>query len=61
VKIDTLVLQMVLSWVTIRVCTRKQRARGGCIGMPFWLIAVLSAAGVLVIVWVLYLLDRRWM
>ena len=29
--------------------------------MPFWLIAVLSAAGVLVIVWVLYLLDRRWM
>jgi hypothetical protein len=29
--------------------------------MPFWMIAVLSAAGVLVIVWVLYLLARRWM
>jgi hypothetical protein len=29
--------------------------------MPFWMIAVFSAAGVLVIVWVLYLLARRWM
>lgn len=29
--------------------------------MPFWIVAVLSAAGVLGIVWVLYLLARRWM
>jgi len=29
--------------------------------MPFCMIAVLSSAGVLVIVWVLYLLARRWM
>jgi hypothetical protein len=29
--------------------------------MPFLVVAVLSAAGVLGIVWVLYLLARRWM
>jgi hypothetical protein len=28
--------------------------------MPFWTVAVLSAAGVVGIVWVLYLLSRRW-
>ena len=29
--------------------------------MPFWLVAVFSAVGALAIVWVLYLLARRWM
>jgi hypothetical protein len=29
--------------------------------MPFWIVAVLSVAGVLGIVWVLYMLARRWM
>jgi hypothetical protein len=29
--------------------------------MPFWMVAVLSAVGAVAIVWVLYLLARRWM
>ena len=29
--------------------------------MPFWIVAVLSTAGVLGIVWVFYVLARRWM
>ena len=40
----------------------KASDRGGVRStMPFWIVAVLSAAGVLGIVWVLYLLARRWM
>ena len=31
------------------------------LAMPFWALAVLSAAGALAIVWVLYLLVRRWL
>jgi hypothetical protein len=31
------------------------------LAMPFWVLAVLSAAGALAIVWVLYLLVRRWL
>jgi hypothetical protein len=29
--------------------------------MPFWIVAVLSAAGAVGMVWVLYVLARRWM
>lgn len=40
----------------------KASDRGGVLStMPFWMVAVLSAAGVVGIVWVLYLLARRWM
>jgi hypothetical protein len=31
------------------------------LAMPFWILAVLSAAGALAIVWVFYLLVRRWL
>jgi hypothetical protein len=31
------------------------------LAMPFWAVAVISAAGVLGIVWVLYRLALRWM
>ena len=31
------------------------------LAMPFWVLAVLSAAGALAIVLVLYLLVRRWL
>jgi hypothetical protein len=31
------------------------------VAMFFWVVAVLSVVGVLTIVWVLYLLLRRWL
>jgi hypothetical protein len=40
----------------------KASDRGGVrSAMPFWIVAVLLRAGVLGLVWVLYLLARRWM
>jgi hypothetical protein len=39
----------------------KATREGERTAMPFWLVAVLSAVGAVAIVWVLYLLARRWM
>jgi hypothetical protein len=35
--------------------------RAGRLAMPFWAITVFSVVGILVLVWVMYLVARRWM
>ena len=40
----------------------SKRERGECmLAMLFWVLAALAVVGVLAIVWVLYLLVRRWL
>jgi hypothetical protein len=39
----------------------SDRLEGVYRSMLFWIIAVLSVVGVLAMVWVMYLLVRRWL
>jgi hypothetical protein len=40
---------------------RASDGRECIVSMPFWVVAVLSAMGVLAMVCVMYLLSRRWL
>jgi hypothetical protein len=55
------VLQERLPWVTT-VLYPTASERGECmLAMLFWVLAALAVVGVLAIVWMLYLLVRRWL
>jgi hypothetical protein len=54
-------LQARLTWVTTSLYPAASD-RGECISaMLFWVVAVLSVVGAVVIVWGLYLLAQRWL
>jgi hypothetical protein len=60
-RIATTLLQERLPWVTILLYPTASE-RGECmLAMLFWVLAALAVVGALAIVWVLYLLVRRWL
>src|SRR5215213_89005 len=60
-QIATTLLHERLPWVTT-VLYPTASERGECmLAMLFWVLAALAVAGALAIVWVLYLLARRWL
>src|SRR5215208_929850 len=61
-RIATTLLQERLLWVTILLYPTASE-RGECMlaMLFFWVLAALAVVGALAIVWVLYLLARRWL
>jgi hypothetical protein len=60
-RVATTSLNEHLPWVTTLLYPTASERGEGTLAMLFWVLAALAVVGALVIVWVLYLLVRRWL
>jgi hypothetical protein len=60
-QIATTLLHERLPWVTVVLYPTASERGEGMLAMLFWVLAALAVVGALAIVWVLYLLVRRWL